>query len=78
MGPPETRDGGASFSDGDAMGSPGVISPTERVDSTARRNAFQRRRWPLLLVGGWILQVCVRLLFAEQRTAPILIPDETG
>jgi hypothetical protein len=78
MGPPETRDGGASFSDGDAMGSPGVISPTERVDSTARLNLLRRHRWPLLLLGGWILQVCVRLLFAGHRTAPILIPDETG
>ncbi|WP_460340590.1 hypothetical protein [Actinoallomurus acanthiterrae] len=60
------------------MGSPGVISPAERVDSTARLSALRRHRWPLLLVGGWILQVCVRLLFAEHRTAPILIPDETG
>jgi hypothetical protein len=60
------------------MGSLGAVSSTERMESEARLNWLRSRRWPLLLLGGWILQVGIRLLFAIHQTAPLLIPDETG
>jgi hypothetical protein len=36
------------------------------------------RLWPLLLVGGTILQVAIRLWFVAHRTFPVMIPDESG
>jgi hypothetical protein len=50
----------------------------ERTESKAKGNALRIRPWPLLLLGGWILQVGIRLWFAMHQTIPILIPDESG
>ncbi|MEV5573121.1 hypothetical protein AB0L06_24020 [Spirillospora sp. NPDC052269] len=35
-------------------------------------------RWHLLLVGGFLVQVLVRLVLGAGQTGPVLIPDETG
>lgn len=60
------------------MGTPGMVRSDERIESRPRQNVLQRHRWSLLLAGGWVLQVAVRLFFVAHRTAPVLIPDETG
>src|SRR4051794_2365761 len=60
------------------MGSLGAIGSRERIGSEAGRNSLLSRRWRRLLVGGWILQVGIRLWFGIYQTTPILIPDETG
>lgn len=60
------------------MGSLGAISSGRRTESETGENSRRTRRWPLLLVGGWILQVVIRLGIAAHHTAPLLIPDETG
>jgi hypothetical protein len=60
------------------MGSLGVTSSRERTEREADGNVLRTRPWPLLLVGGWILQVVIRLGLAAHHTAPLLIPDETG
>ncbi|MEU5880146.1 hypothetical protein [Spirillospora sp. NPDC047279] len=36
------------------------------------------RRWGLLLLLGWLVQVAVRLWFAAGQNVPIATPDETG
>ncbi|RFU37041.1 hypothetical protein DZF91_34965 [Actinomadura logoneensis] len=45
-----------------------------------RRAAWRTRprRWRLLLVGGFLAQVAVRLVLGAWQTGPVLIPDETG
>ncbi|MEV4253393.1 hypothetical protein AB0J52_09495 [Spirillospora sp. NPDC049652] len=37
-----------------------------------------RRRWGLLLLAGWAVQVAIRLAFASGQTMPVATPDETG
>jgi hypothetical protein len=60
------------------MGSSGAVGSPERMESEFRLITRRGRRWPALLIGGWILQVGIRLLFAVHQKTPILIPDETG
>lgn len=60
------------------MGSLGAIGSGKRIEPDLRDNSLRTRRWPLLLVGGWILQVIIRLVIAAPHAAPLLIPDETG
>ncbi|MEV4255188.1 hypothetical protein AB0J52_18715 [Spirillospora sp. NPDC049652] len=57
-----------------------VEAISSRIADRSRR-AVRRtdpRRWHLLLTGGFILQVAVRLLLGARQTGPVLIPDETG
>jgi hypothetical protein len=60
------------------MGSLEIISSGKRTKSEASGNSLRSRCWPLLLAGGWILQVVIRVGIAAHHTAPLLIPDETG
>jgi hypothetical protein len=54
-------------------------SAASEVKGTEVEGAVPRtRRWPLLLLGGWILQVAIRMWFAVHQTIPVLIPDESG
>jgi hypothetical protein len=36
------------------------------------------RRWPTLMISGWLLQVVLRLVLVAHQTTPVLIPDESG
>ncbi|MCP2336892.1 hypothetical protein [Actinomadura rupiterrae] len=36
------------------------------------------RRWAVLLLIGWVVQVGIRLAFASGQTMPVATPDETG
>jgi hypothetical protein len=60
------------------MGSLGAITSGERTQSETSGDPLRSRRWTLLLVGGGILQVVVRLALAAHHTTPLLLPDETG
>jgi hypothetical protein len=58
------------------MASLGAIR--SRKEAGTKQVGFLTRSWPLLLFGGWILQVGIRLALSVHRTFPILIPDESG
>jgi hypothetical protein len=60
------------------MGSLEVISPGRDAKLEAKRNMRRIRLWHLLLAGGWILQVCIRLASTVHRASPVFIPDELG
>jgi hypothetical protein len=60
------------------MGSSEAVGSLRRTERAAPPSAFRSRRWPLLLAGGWVLQVVVRLSFALHLRTPLLIPDEIG
>ncbi|WP_173096378.1 hypothetical protein [Actinomadura verrucosospora] len=40
--------------------------------------SLRRRRWVLLFVVGWAVQVAVRLWLASGQTMPVATPDESG
>ena len=60
------------------MGSLAATRLRERTESEGEGKVLRIRSWPLLLLGGWILQVGIRLWFALHQTIPIFIPDESG
>ncbi|HEV7948283.1 MAG TPA: hypothetical protein VGP24_00825, partial [Glaciihabitans sp.] len=66
------------YDGGDVMGSLGATRSSERTEFEAERNLLRVRLWPLLLFGGWILQVGIRLGFAAHRASPFYLPDEAG
>ena len=60
------------------MGSLGVTISRERSAFVPKGLMRRIRPWPLLVLGGWILQVGIRLVLAIYQRVPILIPDESG
>ncbi|MGI5328776.1 hypothetical protein [Actinomadura nitritigenes] len=60
------------------MGSSGTIDSLRRMEPEPLLGVRRSRRWPVLLIGGCVVQVGIRLLFAVHQKTPILIPDETG
>lgn len=60
------------------MGSLEITRFRERSASAPNVLVHRIGAWPLLLVGGWILQVGIRLVLAVHQRVPMLIPDESG
>ena len=60
------------------MGSSGTIDSLRRMESESLPDVRRSRRWPALLIGGFVVQAGIRLLLAVHQKTPILIPDETG
>lgn len=60
------------------MGSLGVTISRERSASVPKGLMRRVRLWPLLLLGGWILQVSIRWVLSIYQRVPLLIPDESG
>ncbi|MFB4296130.1 hypothetical protein [Actinomadura sp. NTSP31] len=59
---------------------PPVLSrpPTTPPAGRGAPRSARRRRWVLLFVLGWALQVAVRLWLASGQTMPVATPDESG
>ncbi|MEV5575748.1 hypothetical protein AB0L06_37410 [Spirillospora sp. NPDC052269] len=49
-----------------------------RTSADADAGRSGGRRWGLLLVVAWVVQVAVRLAFASGQSMPVATPDETG
>lgn len=60
------------------MGSLGATISRERFAAVPTELARRIRPWPLLLLGGWILQGGIRWVLALHQRVPMLIPDESG
>src|SRR5262245_53695636 len=59
------------------MGLLGATISRERSASVPKVLMRGIRPWPLLLLGGWILQVGIRLVLVIHQRVPILIPSES-
>lgn len=60
------------------MGLLGNTKPQEVVRSRASRAGRRVRWWPVVMCGGWLAQVAIRVILAALHKFPVLIPDETG
>src|SRR5437868_5155017 len=60
------------------MGSLDAIKLRKRPAFEVEWGVRRVRSWPLLILGGWIIQAVIRLAFTLHHRVPILIPDETG
>lgn len=58
-------------------GRPGGPRSREDDPRTESRKRLLRR-WPLLLLLGWVAQVALRLWLSAGRAIPVATPDETG
>ncbi len=64
------------------MATPGATAPAQvsRARLADERSAAGRsaRRWVLLLIAGWLVQVGLRLWFSRMQTVPLANPDESA
>jgi hypothetical protein len=68
----------ASHDKGTDMGALEAIRAPRLKAPDGSRTVAGTRGWPLLLIGGTVLHVGIRLWFAAHRTFPVMIPDESG